>query len=117
MLVYVIEENEAMLTAWELLLKREGVGCYTANEVGDFGYIAEDLAPALFICDGLTLRKELANFKQVVSASHLLASVPIVTIGEELDGLEVRAHFAKPLDLRRCWEQIYTDILGANSGT
>jgi hypothetical protein len=109
MLFYIIEQNEVMRKAWEIFLKEEKAQSYTCDCVGDFKFIAEDLKPDFFICEGKTLLLEWDQFFKVVSNSNILKKIPIVSFGkysEEFEKLNHLFHLDKPLHLQTAYNKI-----------
>ena len=98
-----------MRKAWEIFLKKNQQECYSSDQVGDFKYIAEDLSPDYFICDGDTINSEWDHFKRVVGESEILKSTPIITIGnrfKEPEALKLFKHFDKPFHLMTTYQSI-----------
>lgn len=102
-----------MRKAWEIFLKENGQQSYSSNEVGDFRYIAEDLTPHFFICDGETVDLEWEHFENVILRSDILQKVPFVSIGKELDkfkSLNHLKHYNKPFHLMSVYEDIISRV-------
>jgi hypothetical protein len=99
-LVFWIDKNAFSTAFVEKVFKKQNLEFYSLLNVSDFGYLIDDLKPAVIVLDEQTALDQIDLFNKQFSASETMQKTPFILIDErgQLKDLRKVGNIERPID-------------------
>lgn len=99
-LVFWIDKNAYSTAFVEKVFKKKNLEFYSLLDVSDFGYLIDDLKPAVIVLDEQTALDQREAFQRQFEASEVMQKTPFIIIDElgQLQGLRKAGNLKRPID-------------------
>ena len=99
-LVFWIDKNAYSTAFVEKVFKKKNLEFYSLLNVSDFGYLIDDLKPAVIVMDEQTALDQIDLFHKQFEASETMKQTPFILIDElgQLPQLKKVGNIKRPID-------------------